>query len=148
MTLKHHLVISTGVTAIFSIWAKSVPALAACFLSGIFIDLDHHLDYFIVHRRIPLSYKKLYDFFSDDAYPKVFILFHSWEALAGFWYLIGILKLDAVWIGSAVGITAHMICDQMANPLKPLGYFLVYRIKNGFLKRKIMTDAYFAQQTK
>ena len=124
----------------------SAPAGCAAFLSGILIDFDHHIDYLIAKGRIPLSYKKLFYFCSYDSYPKIYLLFHAWEYLALLWFFIYIAKLHVIWIGFALGLTTHMICDQWVNPLKPLGYFLIYRIKQGFLKRKILTDEYFSQQ--
>lgn len=143
-----HAVIS-GVlgVGIYKCTGSAASGISA-FLSGVFIDLDHHLDYFIALKKVPLSYKKLLDFFEFDypSYPKVYLFFHAWEFLALLWAIIYILHLNVVWIGFALGITVHMICDQIVNPLKPLGYFIIYRIKHGFLKKDILTDAYFQKK--
>jgi hypothetical protein len=124
-------------------YTGSTPAGLSTFLSGVFIDLDHHIDYWIANGKIPLSYKKLFNFFEHGTYTKVFIIFHSWELLAILWGAIMLFHLGSLWLGVAIGISVHMLCDQIANPLKPLGYFMVYRIKHKFLKKEIMTDAYF-----
>ena len=132
MRPTYHVILSGGVTAVFSIWVRSWDALAACFLSGIFIDLDHHLDYFIATKKIPFSYSKLLNFFQSDKWSKVYFFLHSYEVISLIWVSIFVFDLNAVWLGVAVGFTGHLFCDEIANPLSPLSYFLIYRAKNRF----------------
>ena len=143
MTLKNHVMISTGVTAILSIWMKSWPGLAACFLSGIFIDLDHNLDYFIWRREPPVSYRKLIDFLKNDHDAKLYLFLHSYELLAALWLCIFYFDLNTVWVGMAAGLTVHMACDEIYNPLGPLAYFFTYRVSKGFCRRKLFKKGYF-----
>lgn len=128
----NHVIISGGVSAIFAVWARSWGPVCACFLSGIFIDLDHHLDYLIAKKKIPFRYKDLIDFFHNERESRIYLFLHSYEFLFVFWVSIFIFNLNMVWLGAAVGFTTHVFCDEIANPLKPMAYFLVYRAKNRF----------------
>ena len=142
MRPTYHVVLSGGVTAVFAIWVQSWNALAACFLGGIFIDLDHHLDYFICRKEIPLSYKKLVDFCRNDHTSKIYLFLHSYELLALLWVCIFIFDLGVIWLGIAVGCTTHLLCDEVANPLRPLAYFLTYRAKNRFHRKSFFKKGY------
>lgn len=138
----YHVAISTGLSAIVYAWFKSIPAAMACFLSGIFIDLDHHLDYFICQRKIPSSYKKLLEWCAAHKTGRFYMIFHSYELLTILWLNIYFLKLDEIWIGFALGVSVHLICDQIVNPLKPLYYFLIYRFMHRFDRRSLYKEEY------
>ena len=145
MRPTHHVLISGGVTLVFALWVKSTWALAACFLSGIFIDLDHHFDYYLARKKIPLNFKKLVDFCHDDHESKLHLFLHSYELLLLFWLSIIYFSLGAVWVGVAVGFTVHILCDEIANPLGPLSYFLTYRIKHNFNRKMLLKKGYYDQ---
>ena len=135
-----HTIISAGLSYCFYQYSGSPSATAACFLSGIFIDLDHHLEYLIVKKEIPFDLKKLMHFFEYDRHPKVYLWFHAWEYLFFLWALIYFLSLGIFWVAIALGVTVHMICDLLANPIRPLGYFLTYRARHGFEKKDILNE--------
>ncbi len=143
MKPTHHVIISGGVSAALAIWVKSPPAIMACFLSGIFIDLDHHLDYWLERKELPLSYKKLCDFCHSDYESKLRLVLHSYELLILLWVSIYYFSLSTVWVGVALGFTTHIICDEIANPVRPLAYFLTYRIKHNFNRRKLLKKECF-----
>ena len=133
----HHVIISGGVTFVFSIWVKSTWALAACFLSGIFIDLDHHLDYYLARKEVPLNYRKFVDFFKHERRAKLYLFLHAYELLFILWVSIFAFSLGNVWLGVALGFTTHIICDEIFNPFKPLAYFMTYRIKHKFSREAL-----------
>lgn len=128
----NHVILSGGVSAVFGLWMQSFWGIVVCFLSGIFIDLDHHLDYFLERKELPLSYKKLVDFLENDHRSKLYLVLHSYELIALLWVSIFYFQLNAVWLGAAIGFTAHIFCDEIVNPLRPLSYFLTYRVKHNF----------------
>ena len=142
MRPTNHAIISGGVSAIFAIWAGSWGAVFACFLSGIFIDLDHHWDYYLAKKKIPFSYKKLVDFLRNDHESKIHLFLHSYESLILFWISIPLFDLNIVWVGVAIGFTTHVLCDEVANPMTPLSYFLIYRIKNRFDRKFLFKKEY------
>jgi len=139
----HHVIISGGVTLVFAFWVKSTGALAACFFSGIFIDLDHHLDYYLARKELPLSYRKLFDFCKYERQSKLYLLLHTYELVFLLWFCIFTLSLDNIWFGTAIGVTIHMLCDEIVNPLRPLSYFLTYRIKHNFSRKMFFKKGYF-----
>jgi len=139
----HHVMISGGVTIVFALWMKSTEALAACFLSGIFIDLDHYLDYYIARRELPLNYKKLADFCKNEQQSKLYLFLHAYEWLFLLWFCIFTFSLGNIWLGIAIGVTIHILCDEIFNPLRPLSYFLTYRIKHHFSRKMLYKEGYF-----
>ena len=138
MRARYHVIVSAGVSLGVQAYFNSWPATTTCFLSGILIDLDHFLDYYIEKKTIPFRYKDLVDFCIDFKGKKVFLLLHSYELLIMLWLLIYLLHLDLAWIGFAIGVTIHMAFDQFTNPIKPLFYFLTYRILNHFKSSKLL----------
>ena len=143
MRPTYHVMISGGVTLVFALWVKSTGALVACFLSGILIDLDHYFDYYLARKELPLNFKKLVDFCHNNYHSKLYIFLHSYELLFLLWFSIYYFSLGAVWLGAAVGFTAHIICDEIVNPLRPLSYFLTYRIKQNFSRKILFKKGYF-----
>ena len=135
MRPTHHVLISGGVTFIFSFWVKSTGALLACFLSGIFIDLDHHVDYFLARKEITFNYRKFVDYFKNDRRSKLYLFLHSYEGLCILWFCIFYFSMGNIWIGIAIGFTTHMICDEIFNPIHPLSYFMTYRVKHKFNRK-------------
>ena len=139
----YHVIASTAISAGLFGWLKSWPATIACFLSGIFIDLDHHVDYFLSEKRMPKSFRELVEFCEKNPTGKLYLIFHFYELLAFLWAGIYFLRLGDVWVGMAVGLTTHMIFDQITNPLKPLAYFMFYRIKHQFNRKFLHVEGHF-----
>lgn len=137
-----HAVISLGVSALLLTWTKSWAAAFACFLSGIFIDIDHHLDYCLMRGKFPFLYRELQDYCLTARNGKLYIIFHSYELLLIFWIILTYYRLDGIWIGIAIGMSVHLVCDQWSNPLKPLAYFITYRIKHGFEGKRLLLEGY------
>jgi hypothetical protein len=142
MKPRHHAIISGGLAAGLFWWLHSWGAALACFVSGIFIDVDHHLDYFLNRKKVPLDYQELHDYCINDRAGKIYIIFHSYELMVIFGFGIYHFQLNAVWLGAVLGVTIHIICDQLANPLKPTAYFWIYRQYFGFQRKHLFTNPY------
>lgn len=130
MHLAASSVISTGVFYFSNSWAAAI----ASFITGIFIDVDHFLDYFL-HCGINFDIKKFYNVCIDISTRKVIIFLHSYELLALFWIIIYIFNLGFIWKGMAIGYAQHILFDQIVNSrskIHKLGYFFVYRCKKNF----------------
>lgn len=119
-----------------------MPATVVCFFSGILIELDHHLDYWIVRGHIPWRYAQLKEHCFESRIEKVYVFFHSWEQQIFLWTLIGVFHLGWVWIGLVLGMTTHMIADAIANPFRPLGYALLYRCYHQFDANRIFKEGF------
>ena len=102
-----------------------------CFFAGFLIDADHLIDYFITHP-LTLDFRRIYKACLNVDMKRVLVIFHSFELAALVW-AIGLLSpAGKIGIAAAVGISQHLILDQLFNPVRPLTYFLIYRISNGF----------------
>ncbi|HBR13927.1 MAG TPA: hypothetical protein DD723_00055 [Candidatus Omnitrophica bacterium] len=141
-----HAIISAGVSLCLGVWMKDWLCGWACFLSGFFIDLDHHIDYFLSEKKIPFKYQELYDFCSDAQKGRIYLFFHSYELLALLWSLIFFLPHQGIWLGIVLGATVHVLCDQIFNPFKKYAYFFTYRMKYGFDKRKLFHEAFIQKK--
>lgn len=142
MKPSHHAVVSIGLAAGVWSYLNSPSAAIACVVCGVFIDIDHHLDYWIDQGKFPWRYKDLAEYCPEVNRGKLYLIFHSWELLTLYWMVVYFLRLKGIWLGAAVGVSVHMICDQIVNPFKPLGYFTWYRMKHQFSRRKIFTEDY------
>ena len=135
MMLSGHIVASSVTSFAFYGVTKSWPATLACFLSGIFIDLDHVVDYCLIKRKWHCSFKQLKDFCLNDRQSKVYLFFHSIELLALLWAAYFYYDMDVIWLGVLVGLSVHMALDQLTNDVYPATYSFIYRLKLGFPKR-------------
>lgn len=103
-------------------------------LGGILIDMDHFLDYFL---SFGLNFN--YDYFLKGEYflrsHKTYIVFHAFEYVI----ITGLLaiflkdkKKKMIFYGVALGMLSHLLIDifLFPNPIK--GYFILYRLLNGF----------------
>jgi len=102
------------------------------FLSGIFIDIDHIIDYFILsNKRFTLN-----NFFSHcyrGIQEKYYLFLHSYEIFAVLAFVACWTKNDCI-SGIMMGIGIHLIMDLIGNRnissskrLSPWFYFLSYR---------------------
>ncbi|MFQ5952711.1 MAG: hypothetical protein ACE5JK_04825 [Candidatus Omnitrophota bacterium] len=102
-------------------------------LGGVFIDLDHLIDYFLY-----FGWKfNLKDFFSHKylASGRVYVIFHSWELVAIMWAFSFIFS----WaIPIASGMTLHLLIDFFfSHRSRPLFLFLFFRWYNRFKLDKV-----------
>lgn len=145
MSPTQHTVASGVTSAIFYAVHPSWSATAICFLSGIFIDLDHVLDLYLYKKRLFLGLNDLFNFCGREKGGKLYLILHSYELLVLFWIAIFMFRLDINWLGLGVGLSVHLILDQIFNPMMPLAYFLLYRFKCGFIKKDIVNSVCFSK---
>ncbi len=143
MSPTAHAVISAATSATIFLFTKSWSAALTCFFGGILIDVDHVLDFIFHHKRIPKTYKELFEFCTYQKDGKLTLVFHSYEFLIPFWLIVFWLRPSDIWLGLAAGLLTHMAADQITNPMNPRAYFLTYRMKVGFARKKIFTDEYY-----
>lgn len=111
---------------------KSWGLAAACFISGIFIDLDHIIDVVREHGW-SVKIKEFFQICHTSQFNRIFLLWHGWE-----WLVICAIAAWATewnpWMnGTLIGLTSHMILDSYHNTLKLRSYSLIWRWKNGFI---------------
>jgi hypothetical protein len=80
MEPKYHVVTSAAISgilyAIFGSWAVAVSS----FITGVLIDVDHIIDYVIVHG-LHLDMRNFFSFFYENRLQKVTLVLHGWEWL-------------------------------------------------------------------
>jgi hypothetical protein len=142
----YHAVISLGLGALVAYGFRSWMAGILCFVVGIFIDIDHHLDFYLVKKKFPFRFSDLDDHCRRDVEGKLYLIFHSYEFLFLGWMAICYFRLNEMWLAAALSASVHIICDQLVNPLKPLAYFFVYRLSQGFERKRLFVDGHFQDE--
>ena len=107
-------------------WAvtKSPYSMLAAAATGIAVDIDHLLEYYL--------------WFVKGDNSRVFYLLHSYELLVPC-ILAGVLSGgNPVVIGVSAAFLGHILTDQIANPMHPLAYFFTFRVINRFNRVKLV----------
>lgn len=126
MKLVHHLTLSAIISgflySVFNSWALSI----ASFISGVFTDLDHIIDYLLEHRS-RLHVNEFFYYFYQEKHNKITLLFHGWEWL--FILVIVTLAMNFnLWIvGVLTGYAHHIISDYLYNKTSLWTYSLTWR---------------------
>jgi len=132
-----HAVTSGIISALVWMYFRSAGCAIASFICGVFIDLDHLVDYYSSHK-FTLDPKIVYDACSRVTMRRLYLLFHSYELLIALWACILIFSLSDIWKAAAIGFTQHMIFDQIMNPISGYGYFFVYRALHKFDRGRVI----------
>jgi len=141
MIVLGHAFISVTVGGILYSYSHSIAGFLWFSIAGIFIDIDHYIDYIREHG-ITFNLKEVYNYCKDNytGFKKLTLIFHSYELSILLWSAILLFNLDIVWRYIAVSFTLHILLDQMINPVLPLTYFLLFRIANNFETKKLFVD--------
>ena len=131
-------VIASGIVGL-CVWAyfKSIGCAAVSFASGVLLDADHLIDYYASHG-FTFKFKDIYAVCRDVKLKRLFLVLHSYELLTLFWIAIFAFGLSNIWKALAIGWTQHILLDQFTNPINPPGYFITYRLIQGFKKERII----------
>ncbi|MBC8554689.1 MAG: hypothetical protein H8D23_34185 [Candidatus Brocadiales bacterium] len=140
MRLKQHIAISLFFSACLLAISKSWIIFGSSLISGVLIDIDHILDYFMVHG-LNMRIRQFFEECHNHKILRVRLIFHSWELL----FLLSISAFIVRWnpwiVGTIAGFTQHIILDQVFNKPNRWTYFFFWRLKNGFsVKRYFQID--------
>jgi len=136
MQLSKHVIASALVSALVWWWLRSSAAALACFLMGVFIDLDHVID-FLYNSRRHLRIRRFFAAFEFEVLENIFVFLHSWE-FALIWLALLLCVPDTrqpVALGLFVGFVTHLGLDNLFNRHSRWAYFLSYRIRHGFVAK-------------
>lgn len=145
MKARYHAVSSVAFGIGFWVVTRDFKASLVCLLSGVLIDLDHLIDFYI-HNRIKLenpleAYRRLCDWCLGLKFEVIYIFLHSLELILILWFCVIVFKWGNYGIAVALGFTQHMVLDIVYNRRKfipPKGYFFLYRMKKGFKKDHLL----------
>lgn len=141
MKVKYHLSASIIISGILYVMFKSWGLAIASFISGVFIDLDHIIDY-LRCSDISFNVNKFFNYFNNKEFDKVFLIFHGWEWLAVLTIAAKMSNWNPWVTGVLIGYGQHIILDQLGNGAGSLDYFFFWRWKNGFSPEAInVTEA-------
>lgn len=123
--------ISIGASAL--VWAlfRSSPAAIACFLTGVFLDIDHLIDY-ALNYGFRLRIRQFFRAFEFESFENIFLFLHSWEFIVIYLVLLWLVDWKPVVIGALIGFCLHLLLDHFFNDHSKLAYFLSYRLFHRF----------------
>ena len=136
-----HLIISSIAATGLTLGSQSWLAGVSCLAGGVLIDLDHVIDYKIEKKRIPLDYRQLSDFCQYDKKGKLYLIFHGVEYCVAMFVML-LLYPHPVLLGFLCGVSLHLMCDHLFNPLRPGAYFMLFRWRKNFERRFIFKQDY------
>ena len=107
-------------------------------VGGILIDLDHFIDYFL-YRGFHINLQDMFHLSNNNLFPRFYLLLHSYELLALIWIAIIWFTGNKLALGIAIGLTIHLVQDEIGNRGNRLFYFLTFRAIKKFDKDKLVT---------
>ncbi|MHB9154763.1 MAG: hypothetical protein ACYC5N_03595 [Endomicrobiales bacterium] len=130
MQLSIHLVVSGALSAALYAASGSAPLGISSFAAGVFLDVDHVLDYW-AEKPFSLDIGDFFRTCEEICLRTARLFFHSLELLAALGALAYLTR--SPWlVGLAIGMGQHLAFDQVFNPVRPCAYLFVYRMKNKF----------------
>lgn len=131
-----HSLTTTAIALTIYLKSNNLAFAAIFIVGGIFIDLDHFIDYFLFFK-IKFDMKK----FLNSAYlysGKVYLPLHSWELTMVIFFLGYILQSKALLI-LASSLSIHLLIDTMQRE-KLLFYFITYRFIKKFNVKTLLPE--------
>ena len=138
MMLKSHVAASAAVGAGLYAATSSIEMAAASFAAGVFLDLDHLIDYWHEHS-FNLDVRRFFDVCRECDLEKTRLFAHSAELLA-LAASAAYFTRSALLAGLALGMCQHLAFDQFVNKVYPGSYFLVVRWLTGFKAETVFSN--------
>ena len=126
MKIEHHITLSAIISgilyAIFKSWGLSIASL----ITGIFIDVDHIIDYFF-ENGFRIQWRESLNYFYKEEHQRITLLFHGWEWLCCLG-IAAVLTEYNLWVtGALIGYGHHIISDYFYSKTGILTYSLIWR---------------------
>jgi len=138
-----HVAASAVISGVAYAATRSPVLSASALLSGIFLDVDHLVDFLLLSGE-KLTITNAYSWHEEMRWNKIYLVLHSVEIVA-LVCLLAAWRRDALLAGLALGAGTHLALDQIFNPrLRPdcrmsaWFYFLAYRCRVGFRKARLV----------
>ena len=138
-----HVYSSALLTAAVYAYSRSVPEAASCLVSGVLIDLDHVVDFYLFSEE-RFTLLNFFSWCNDTRWQRIVLVLHSYE-------LFGLLCVVSYYLDSAVlrgilwGAGLHLLLDQIGNTrtygLSPWFYLMGYRFAKGFRRDKLQVSS-------
>lgn len=139
MDFTEHVIISAAGSAAIAAGGGGWEGAAAFTATGVFIDLDHFVDYWRETGHnwdIPRFLK----YFDGRKPRKLLLVAHAWEWVALIWAACALGGAPAWAHWGCFGWLIHLALDHRFNQLAPLAYFFSYRLSIGFNAKPLFRD--------
>ncbi len=131
MKIDHHIAVSTIISgtlyAVYESWELAI----ASFITGVFIDLDHVIDYILQHG-LSFNMNDFFTYFYKEQHTKITLVFHAWEILFLLCAAAVLSEFNLMATGVLIGYGHHIVLDGIFNKAPFLSYSLIWRWKKGF----------------
>lgn len=133
--LLEHLPASVAIGAI-GWWLSGDPlCLLVALAAGWMIDADHLVDFVWYLKRagkpVGFGLLKTGGYFKLNG--KVFVPLHSWEITIALMLLAAVIPdAECLLLSGSIAHGLHLIQDQLLYRVRPLGYFLISRVRSQF----------------
>ena len=126
-----HLGVSIITGAATFLITKTISPSIACFLVGWLVDVDHIWDFY---KNVGKGFtvKRFHNACENGGIKKSYLYLHSYELLFGLICLCFFSHFNYLLSFTTLGFAIHLFFDQIFNPVKPLTYFITYRILNSY----------------
>lgn len=132
MDFSEHVVISAAGSAAILAGGGDLASAAAFSAFGIFIDLDHFLDYWR-ETGFNLDIPRFMSYFSERKVKRMVLFMHGWECCALYTLALLFFHAGAAWpFWGSLGWFMHLLLDQRFNYLQGPSYFFIYRLRHNF----------------
>lgn len=131
MKPPYHVASSVVVAGILHLMFKSWSMTLSCFLSGIFIDIDHVYDYLREFGR-PFRVREFIESIYTARLTRMTLFFHSWEVMLLLLLITWWTNWHPVLTGIFIGFGHHIILDKLYTGVPLRRYFFYYRWKRDF----------------
>jgi hypothetical protein len=131
MRVEQHAVMSAVIAG--AVWAvsRSWEMALSSFLAGIFLDVDHVVEYVREFGWKP-DLRQFFRASYEREYQRAVLVFHAWEWLPLIVLFVWWTGANPWAAGAAVGWFQHLACDQLANTNHAGAYFITWRWKHRF----------------
>jgi hypothetical protein len=131
-----HCVITLSIAAAIYLHSHNITYVLIFIAGGIFIDLDHFIDYFIYHKGELNMVKFVRCTYLKSE--KVYVVLHSWELnLCVFAVAIATASVELFMLGISLAI--HFLIDGVQRKDR-FFYFLIYRISKRFDAKVLLPE--------
>ena len=137
-----HIIVSLSAGAALWFITQSLFAGLLCFVTGVFVDIDHALEYAIHFGWKDISIAKIYQACEETTlqqgehqFKKFYVILHAVEIAFALW-AVALLTKNVYLLAVAVGYSTHLVMDSIRKRrLYP--YFIVWRMVKRFDYNKL-----------
>jgi len=138
MTFKQHLSLTTGLTLLTLPFLEDRLCALFFWFGGIFIDVDHCVDYVRERGRFTFNLSAMEGFFFNLQVKKLYCVLHSYELLVALWCINFFFFHSSYGYSLLLGCVVHLVADSIYNPVHWKSYFFFYRLKHEFALEKLL----------